>query len=425
MRKRVAGLVRSRALAAVVAQVWQAVGSFALQIIAAWLLGAAGLGLISLCLGIIILATALTSGMVGDSLVILDRHDRRIRGGLQVWALILAVTSMVVAGTWTALSGLLTPLQALLFAAALGAFQLEELVRRVFMATMHFWRLVVIDSTAVLCSLATIGISALVSTVGIATFFLGLLIGQLAGIVVGVAMLPVGERRLVSLRGAGIRTVAAFGSWRGAQVSVPPLVLTAARMVVTVAVGRAALGEVEAARIYVAPALLAVQGLGSYLLSSYVRDKASEVAVLKRRAWRASLVMMGAAALAGVALAFSAPMLGRFVTGPSFSVDQLAVAGWACYVAASASCQPFASLAAVRGRQVKVFICRSINASVAIAVLWVLLVPLGASASWTPFALAAGLLLDGVLVRHFVLRPLARAQAVPVRQLSPTATSVS
>lgn len=425
MRKRVAGLVRSRALAAVVAQVWQAVGSFALQIIAAWLLGAAGLGLISLCLGIIILATALTSGMVGDSLVILDRHDRRIRGGLQVWALILAVTSMVVAGTWTALSGLLTPLQALLFAAALGAFQLEELVRRVFMATMHFWRLVVIDSTAVLCSLATIGISALVSTVGIATFFLGLLIGQLAGIVVGVAMLPVGERRLVSLRGAGIRTVAAFGSWRGAQVSVPPLVLTAARMVVTVAVGRAALGEVEAARIYVAPALLAVQGLGSYLLSSYVRDKASEVAVLKRRAWRASLVMMGAAVLAGVALAFSAPVLGRFVTGPSFSVDQLAVAGWACYVAASASCQPFASLAAVRGRQVKVFICRSINASVAIAVLWVLLVPLGASASWTPFALAAGLLLDGVLVRHFVLRPLARAQAVPVRQLSPTATSVS
>lgn len=423
MRKRVAGLVRSRALAAVVAQVWQAVGSFALQIIAAWLLGAAGLGLISLCLGIIILATALTSGMVGDSLVILDRHDRRIRGGLQVWALILAVTSMAVAGTWTALSGLLTPLQALLFAAALGAFQLEELVRRVFMATMHFWRLVVIDSTAVLCSLATIGISALVSTVGIATFFLGLLIGQLAGIVVGVAMLPVGERRLVSLRGAGIRTVAAFGSWRSAQVSVPPLVLTAARMVVTVAVGRAALGEVEAARIYVAPALLAVQGLGSYLLSSYVRDKASEVAVLKRRAWRASLVMMGAAVLAGVALAFSAPVLGRFVTGPSFSVDQLAVAGWACYVAASASCQPFASLAAVRGRQVKVFICRSINASVAIAVLWVLLVPLGASASWTPFALAAGLLLDGVLVRHFVLRPLARA--VPVRQLSPTATSVS
>ena len=73
-----------------VAQVWQAAGSFGLQLLAAWLLGASGLGLLSLCLSIIILATAVTSGMVGDSLVILDRRNRAIRAGLQFWALVLA-----------------------------------------------------------------------------------------------------------------------------------------------------------------------------------------------------------------------------------------------------------------------------------------------------------------------------------------------
>ncbi len=74
-------------------------------------------------------------------------------------------------------------------------------------------------------------------------------------------------------RGAQIRTVAGFGGWRGAQVGIPPLILSAVRVIVAASVGAAALGQVEAARIFVAPATLAVQGLGSYLLASYVRDK--------------------------------------------------------------------------------------------------------------------------------------------------------
>ena len=275
-------------MGAMVAQVWQAVGSFSLQLLAAWLLGASGLGLLSLCLSIMFLATAVSSGMVGDSLVILDRRDRAIRAGLQFWALVIAVSSFC--GTVIALwvSGLLTPIEALLMSMALVAFQLEELVRRVFMATMRFWRLVIIDSAAVASSLAVIGIWAAVRPVAIVTFFLGLGVGQLVGIVVGVAMLPASEWTVVPLRGAAIKAVAGFGVWRGAQVAIPPLVLTGMRVVVTAAAGRAALGELELARIYVAPALLSLQGLGSYLLSSYVRDKGAPLTDLTRRAWRAS-----------------------------------------------------------------------------------------------------------------------------------------
>src|SRR5918998_2657483 len=229
---------------------------------------------------------------VGDSLVILDRRDRAVRGGLQFWTLVLAVTSFVGVLVALPLSGLLSPVEALLMGGALVAFQLEELVRRVQMATMRFWRLLVIDTAAVITALVLVGVWALVAPVTLATFFTGLLVGQVVGIVVGIVLLPAEERVLVSLRGAAIRAVAGFGAWRGLQVSVAPLVLTATRVIVAAAAGRVALGEVELARIYVAPILLSVQGLGSYLLSTYVRDKTFGLPVLSRRAWRASLGMV-------------------------------------------------------------------------------------------------------------------------------------
>lgn len=392
-----------------VAQVWQAAGSFGLQLLAAWLLGASGLGLLSLCLGIIILATAVASGMVGDSLVILDRHDPRIRGGLQVWTLLLAGFSFVAVFVAVTTSGLLSPADGLLVALALVAFQLEELVRRVLMATMHFWRLVIVDSAAVLTALGVVGVWVLVAEVGLDTFLLGLLVGQVVGALTGLALLPRAERYLVRLRGAAVARVAGFGAWRGLQVAVAPSVLTAMRVVVTAVAGAAALGEIELARLYAAPALLAVQGLGSYLLSTYVRDKQLPLVRLRSRAWRASLALVGAALVVGALLTFFAPGLADAVSGPHVAVDQLAVAGWVLYVAASASLQPFASLAAARGRPARVLACRCIDAGL-VVVLLVVLLSSGMPTGWTPFVLAGGLLLGGVLVRQLVLRPLVKAE---------------
>jgi O-antigen/teichoic acid export membrane protein len=401
--------VSSRALGAMAAQVWQAVGSFGLQLVAAWLLGASGLGLLSLCLGVIILVTAVASGMVGDSLVILDRRDRGVRAGLQFWALILAVTSFLGSVIVLPVSGLLTPVEALLMGLALVAFQLEELVRRIFMATMRFWRLVVIDSAAVVSALALVGIWALVEPVTIATFFVALAVGQSIGIGVGVVMLPATERTVVPLRGAAIKAVAGFGAWRGAQVSIAPLVLTAMRVAVTAASGGAALGQLELARIYVAPVLLSVQGLGSYLLSSYVRDKAFALPLLTRRAWRTSLTMIAGSLLIGAVIVLLAPLVSGLVSGPHVVLDRLALAGWVLYVAALASLQPFASLAAAWGRPSQVLRCRIADA-IFVIVLIPLLLGLGLSASWTPFLLAAGLVLGGILVRQFALKPLAGYQ---------------
>ena len=411
-------MLRSRALGAMVAQVWQAIGSFGLQLLAAWLLGAAGLGTLSLCLSIIILATAVASGMIGDSLVILDRHDRRIRAGLQFWTLVLAGVSLVGTVVVLPLTGLLSPLEAVLMAGALVTFQVEELVRRIFMATMRFWRLVIIDSAAAVTALGIVGVWATIDPVALSTFFIALLAGQLVGVVVGLMMLPSAERRLVPLRVAAIREVAGFGAWRGAQVSVAPLVLTVMRVIVAAAAGRAALGELELARIYVAPALLSVQGLGSYLLSSYVRDKQLGLTPLIGRAWRSALAMMAAAVVVGAAIVTVAPQVAHLVSGPSVAVDRLAVAGWVTYVVASASCQPFASLAAARGRPAHVLRCRVVDAGFAVIALSILLHN-GVAATWTPFVLAAGLFLGGALVRQFALKPLTRSTAGPTRNTQP------
>lgn len=404
MLTRIGGALRSRALGAAVAQVGQAVGSFGLQIVAAWTLGASGLGTISLSLGIIVLTTALASGMVGDSLVILDRGDPKIRGALQGWAVLLLGASSVIAGIAMALT-LLSPAEALLFAAALAAFQCEELIRRLHMGLMRFWRIVIMDAVAVGTALAIIALTVLGDGATIGSFFLALLVGQVAGIAVGIALLPQHERYWAPLRGSAFTMVGAFGSWRGAQVAVPQLMLTSSRVLVTAFAGAAVLGLIEGARLLVAPIQLTIQGLGSYLLSGYVRDKQLGVVQLHRRAVRASLAMMGAALVAGILpVAFAEP-LGRLVVGSEITIDPWTAAGWVLYVVAAASFQPFTSLAAVVGQQRKIFLCRLVDAGIAMAALTALLAA-GVSAAWMPFVLAAGLFLGGALVRAVVLAPL-------------------
>lgn len=403
--QRLARLARGPAAGAVIAQMWQAIGSFGLQLLAAWLLGATGLGVLSLCLSVIILATAVASGMVGDSAVVLDRGYRRIRAGLQIWTLILAAGCGSVVTVAFGLSGVLSPLDAVLFGAALVVFQLEELIRRLFMATLHYWRLVVVDSCAVLVALGVVGVAAAVHHVDLTTFFAALLTGQFLGAVLGILLLPAEERVLVPTRGAWLRTVADFGAWRGIQVSVAPAILTVMRLIVTAAAGAAVLGQIELARIYAAPALLAVQGLGSYLLSTYVRDRARGLGELRRRAWRAAVLMMAAAAVTGGLLAAVGPSLSAWVSGPSVPIDRIALVGWVLYVVAQASLQPFASLAAAQGQPGRVFAYRMIDAGGALVVLFVLL-QMGVAASWTPFVLAGGLFLGGILVRRVILRPL-------------------
>ncbi|MGC3953802.1 MAG: hypothetical protein QM804_06050 [Propionicimonas sp.] len=409
---RVAALVKSNAAGAMVAQVWQAGGSFALQILAAWTLGAVGLGVFALLYGIIVLVTAISSGMVGDSLIILNRADRAIRSGLQFWALALATAAFGVAAAVSYWTGLLPWQAAIWFGLATALFMVEELIRRLLMATMRFWHLVLVDGSALVACLATIGLVSLSHQLSIGTFLMGLCAGQAIGLLVGICALPKSERRLVRLQRDGIGRVAAFGAWRGAQVSIPQLVQTLSRTLVTVAVSAAALGEVEAARILVAPLTLLVQGFGSYLLSSYAKDRDLGPRKLRERAWKASATMMAGALVVGLVIVLLTPVVGPLVSGPAFAIDPVVVAGWMCYVIGMASLQPFGSLGAVLGQQGRLLLCRVFDVVAALATLFVLVVVFQLPATVMPFVLAAGLMVGGITIRYFVLRPLIATERV-------------
>lgn len=407
--RRITALARSSAAGAVTAEVWQAVGSFALQIAAAYLLGATGLGAVSLCLGVVVMSTALTSGMVGDSLTVLDRFDRSIRSGLQWWAIVLILGGSVMCSVALVLTGVLEPSAGVAFCAASVLFQAKELLRRIAMAVMRFWRLVLVDSAAVVGTLSALWFISRSGALDVRGFLTAWVAGQALGVVAAIAVVPRNERRLVSLRRPALRAVADYGGWRGAQVAVTPTALTAARGVVVATAGAAALGAVEAARMMVAPATLAVQGLGSFLLSSYARDKSGPLAASMRRATRASILMGGAVLAVGAAVAWLTPVLAPWVTGGSFPVSMVAVFGWSVYAAAFASLQPFASLAAVRGRQRAVFAIRVADSMIGLTAVVVMLSILALPPACVPFGLAIGPFLGGVVIRMFVLRRLALA----------------
>jgi hypothetical protein len=79
------------------------------------------------------------------------------------------------------------------------------------------------------------------------------------------------------------------------------------------------------------------------------------------------------------------------------------------YAAATATLQPFVSLAAARGRQRAALVVRLTDASVSLAALGGLLA-LGLPYEATPFVLAVGPFAGGLITRSIVLAPMLREQ---------------
>ena len=258
---------------AVSGQLSQAMASFALQLVAAHALGATGLGQFALVLSAMLTTTALCNGLVGDSLIILDRGKREVRAALQAWCLISsAVVSAVIAVVYV-WAGVLDSETAIWFALANMVFLVESVLRLYLVAIMRFWSLVVVDLGGLAASLAVLLAWRVNHPLTIEALLVALLVGQIVGVVVAVLQLPRSERWLAPWRPAAMREVAAFGSWRAIQQGIRPTMLTVGRLIVTAAVGSALFGQMEAGRVYMSPALLVVGGLGSYLFSSYAQTK--------------------------------------------------------------------------------------------------------------------------------------------------------
>lgn len=356
------GSVRSRSTVtgAIVAQMSQAVGSFLLQVQAARLLGREGLAEFAVLYGLVVVGTAVSTGLVGDALTVLDRHSMPVRAGLQWWASRVVLVAAAVLAVIVLVGGDLGAGDVLWFALATATFLVEDLLRRLLMASMRFWTIVAVDLVVLVGS---VGLVAAVhlgpGTVSLQTFLIAMVVGQSAAAATAWVMLPAADRRWVRGVVPERATVWRYGSWRALQHSIRPVTLALVRIVAISIIGLAAFGEVEAARLFVAPAILAVNGASNYLFASFANSSTATTPDLLRRADRGVAALFGAALALGAVAVATLPLLGDLVAVGEFEISALAVAGWSAFAAATAAVTPYGVLAAVRVGQAKVFAIRA------------------------------------------------------------------
>ncbi|MGK5114683.1 MULTISPECIES: hypothetical protein [unclassified Geodermatophilus] len=407
-------LARRPAAGAVAGQVTQAVAGLVLSVAAARWLGAAGLATFALVYGAVVLVTALVSGLVGDSLTVLDRHDRGTRAALHVWAAAVAVAAGAAGGLLAVATDVVRPAAAAVLGLAVTAFVLEDTLRRLLMATGRFWSLPAVDGTSLLLAAGTLAACAATGRLTLTSFFLALLVGQAGASAVAWAGLPAPERPRGPWRAPDLAGVWGFGAWRAASQAVRPALLTGLRLAVVGLAGAAAYGPLEAARVYTAPTLVLVTGLGSFLLPHSVAIRDRPAGDQLRAADRAVLRLAGAVAALGALSVALQPVVAPLLTGGAYAVPVAAVAGWSAYAVAGAVLLPYSVLATVHRRQRRVLALRLLEA-VGLAVVVALVALVDGSEVWAPLALAIGPLLVAVAVRQAVLRPLAGRPDAAVR----------
>ncbi|UDY35505.1 lipopolysaccharide biosynthesis protein [Dermatobacter hominis] len=397
--------------AAISAEVVQSMTSFLLQIIAVRELSAAGLGVFALLYSCVVLSTAVTTGLVGDSLTVLDRHTERVRGGLQVVALGIACLGGLLACGISGATGLIEWDLAPIFGLATAIFVLEELIRRMLMASLRFWFVVAVDATCLVVTATWLTVfKVLDGELVMRDLLSSLVVAQLCGLLVGVVLLPRAERWWASMRHSEWRSVIHYGGWRAAQQGVRPAMMAAVRTIVIVAVGTTLFGELEAARVYAAPAMLIVNGVGSFLFASYAHRRSSTLRQLIPLADRGTAMLVGLSLGLGVASVALLPTFGSVITDGKFELDPIAVFGWCAYAAASAVLMPYGSLAAVRGRHAAMMGLRVVEAAVSLTSLFLVLRVAQADVAFAPYAMALGSLAMGVVARQFILVPTAREE---------------
>lgn len=404
MNTRVRILQRLAAVAsASTAQAIQSLTSMVILVLASRLLGVESLGLFSILYGALILAAAITTGFVGDTLTVLDRHDPHIQAGLRFWALVLAVGLGIAAGLLSWLGAGLSWQGALLYGLAGMAYVAEELIRRSQMAVMNFGQLILIDLMVLAATALFLLAAGLLGRLSLEVFLLAILVGQASGTCFGWLRLPRSEK-VRAARPAAIRAIAAFGVWRAALQGLRPAQLTTLRIMVTALVGLAAAGQMEAARIYAAPAMLLVSGTCSYLFASLALDRSAAFARQLRSTDMVVLKLLaatvGSAAIGLLLLPWGGPLL----TGMQPSA--LAVAGWLAYASSVSVSTPYGLLAAVREHARPVFWIRCLDTLLSIGLSAAVLL-IASDYRFVPWAAAAGALAGGLTIRYWMIRTVA------------------
>lgn len=393
--------MKRQAVGAIIAQAVQALIGLLIQILVARLLGIDDYGRFAILYGVVILATAVVTGLVGDSLVVLDRSQRTVRAGLEAMLLassvVLGIGAFLVA--WG--TGFSSALEALLFAVALAAFSIEEIVRRLLIAHMSFIRAAITDVSGFVVAFGVILAAQLAGILTLSFFLAAIAAGQVVASVVGWFLVPKKDRVLVSLRGADIAAVWRYGVWRGLQQVLRPSLFTTVRLLSLAAAGITAVGLLEAARTYTSPLILVIGGLSSFLFVRFADQRHGGGATNSvREADRAVVFLLAGTVVMSVIAVVLIPWASPLAFG--VEVDPLAVVAWLAYGLSVAIVTPYGALGAVGGKQIAVFLIRLSDTVLAVLIAVVMLM-LDAPVSALPFGLAFASMLGGLALRWLVV----------------------
>jgi|GEM_PF-509277 len=385
-------------LAAVASQGIVAGSSLLLQLIAYFKLGEDGLGRFAVLFGILITVNSIQSGWLGDSLTVLDRFDPGIRRALvrsQLAIVGLVFVSTTILATFIGGIGDTT---AVLFGIASVAWVVEETLRRLLIARRDFTNLVINDAAFAIGSFGLVGFVALTGgDFTIETLVLALLAGAVVAIGVGVVQLPSHELSRGLLGPSRMREMASFAVWRAAQIGLRPGSQTIVRFVIIAVASEAALGQLEAARLLLAPVLTVVNGAGVYLLPTYTEQAKA------RRRFRPAvpLAMAGIGSIAVVygfvALALRQPLSDLRPGGADDSaITVMALLAWTAFSVGFGAGVPAGNAMVAMGRSRAAFGIRVVDAVVGVVVASVLAVVGQVDAA--PFGLALGTAVGAALL---------------------------
>jgi hypothetical protein len=400
----------SGASALSVSQLLNAGCSFALQLIASHQLGRAGFGVFSLLVLLQATVVAFYTGYVGDGLTVLGREHARVRAALVLSALCCLGFCSAISILTVALFHLGSVRLALLYAAMITVWLLEETGRRVLMSRLEFWGLVINDATYVAVTLLSLTIAVRAgSPVTLVLLVFCMAVGALAAVLLAWLQLPRAEYRRLRPGASAVIEVGRFGFWRSLQASLRQLQQLLPQLLVKVVDGTGAVGGLNYGRLVVAPAQTALGAAASLLLATGAADERAKNGSYRLNQQISAILVAATVVFGALAAVFSHP-LGRLLT--RHPVSHLLVLGWAVYLVMWAASLPFTAELTVRRLTRPVFIARLVETVADVALMAGALIG-GATSEVLPWLIAAPAMANVLYIRRMAIRtrpPLAAAE---------------
>jgi O-antigen/teichoic acid export membrane protein len=385
----------ARAGSAFIAQGVSSLANLITGLIVARSLGVAGLGTYAYCVSVMLLVVAVQSAWVGDSATVLDRRQPHIRTGLNSSQWVLAVAGASVGGVVVLATAGVGARTSLVFAFLTFTWQMEEYVRRLFMARQEFVRQGVNDAVYAVLSIGLLLLVQRVAEVDLDGVFLSMSAGACVAWLSGHLVLPKDERlRAPRLTRIGVREVADYGAWRAAQSGTGWAVQAAVRLLVIATASATALGTLEAGRLIVAPLFVMLAATANMLLPMMAAMRGRGRRLAMRAALLATAAQLAVCAIFAVLILTAGDELVPFLLDSSYDIPSSVFLGWLTVCAVMAATGPVAAAASVVVASRVVFTARVAGSVLSLATAGALLAldrPNG-----VPFAMAAGLLVSGV-----------------------------